>query len=332
MNKSSSSPFLDQVRGAIRVRHYSIRTEHAYISWIKQFIHFHGKRHPAELGDTEVCVFLTYLAQQRHVAAATQNQALNALVFMYRYVLEKPLGQLKSLTRAKKPARLPVVLSQQEITRLLSCLTNTHWLIACLMYGSGLRLMESVRMRVKDIDFSHRAVYVRDGKGGKDRVVTLADELSEPLSRHLETVKTLHERDLADNFGRVYLPYALEKKYPNAAIEWGWQYVFPAQRRSLDPRSNTQRRHHINESSVQKAVKNAVRMAKIDKPASCHSLRHSFATHLLESGADIRTVQDQLGHSDIRTTQIYTHVINRGGLAVKSPLSSIVTTQKVMEI
>ncbi len=307
----------------IRVRHYSIRTEQAYLSWIKQFIVYHGKRHPAELGDKEVGAFLTYLAQQRNVAAATQNQALNALVFLYRHVLEKPLGELQEVVRAKKPKRLPVVLSQQEVSRLLSHLTEVHWLIGCLMYGSGLRLMECVRLRVKDIEFAHRAIFVRDGKGGKDRVVTLADELLKPLSRHLETVKTLHARDAADGFGRVYLPYALEKKYPNAAAEWGWQYVFPAQRRSVDPRSKIERRHHINESSVQKAVKNAVRLARIDKPASCHTLRHSFATHLLEGGADIRTVQDQLGHADVRTTQIYTHILGRGGVAVRSPLSSV---------
>ena len=257
------------------------------------------------------------------MTAATQNQALNALVFMYRYVLDKPLGELQSLVRAKRPKRLPVVLTQQEVSHLLSHLTEVHWLIGCLMYGSGLRLMESVRLRVKDIDFFHRAVFVRDGKGGKDRVVTLADELLDPLARHLETVRTLHERDVIERFGRVYLPFALDKKYPNAASEWGWQYAFPAQRRSKDPRCNIVRRHHINESSIQKAVKKAVRMANIEKPASCHTLRHSFATHLLESGTDIRTIQDQLGHSDIRTTQIYTHVIGRGGLAVKSPLSSV---------
>jgi integron integrase len=212
-------------------------------------------------------------------------------VFMYRHVLEKPLGELQSLVRVKKPKRLPVVLTQQEVAHLLSHLIDVHWLIGCLMYGSGLRLMEGVRLRVKDIDFSHRAVFVRDGKGGKDRVVTLADELLEPLARHLEIVRTLHERDIAEGFGRVYLPFALDRKYSNAATEWGWQYTFPAQRRSVDPRSNIERRHHINESSIQKAIKKAVRMAKIDKPASCHTLRHSFATHLLASGADIRTVQ-----------------------------------------
>ena len=327
MTNSNPSPFLDQVRGAIRVRHYSIRTEQAYLAWIKQFILFNDKRHPAKMGDMEVSTFLTYLAQQRNVAAATQNQALNALVFMYRYVLKTPLGELQSIIRAKKPKRLPVVLTQQEVSHLLSHLTGAHWLIGCLMYGSGLRLMESVRLRIKDIDFSHRAIFVRDGKGGKDRVVTLANELVEPLERHLETVKTFYERDSAEGFGRVYLPFALDKKYPNAASEWGWQYAFPAHRRSKDPRTDIVRRHHINESSIQKAFKKAVRLAKIDKPASCHTLRHSFATHLLESGADIRTVQDQLGHNDIRTTQIYTHVIGRGGMAVKSPLSSLLLAQ-----
>jgi integron integrase len=324
MANFTSSPFLDLVRGAIRVRHYSIRTEQAYIAWVKQFILFNGKRHPAEMGDREVSRFLTYLAQQHNVAAATQNQALNALVFMYRYVLEKPLGELQSVVRAKKPKRLPVVLTQQEVADLLSSLTGIHWLIGCLLYGSGLRLMEAVRLRVKDIDFPHHAVFVRDGKGRKDRVVTLADELLEPLARHLESVKTLYERDKSEGYGKVYLPFSLDKKYPNAGSEWGWQYVFPARQRSLDPRSDIVRRHHINESSIQKGVKKAVRMANINKPASCHTLRHSFATHLLESGADIRTVQDQLGHSDIRTTQIYTHIIKRGGLGVKSPLSSLI--------
>ncbi len=323
MSNSTSSPFLDQVRGAIRVRHYSIRTEQAYVSWIKQFILFHGKQHPAQLSETEVASFLTYLAQERHVAAATQNQALNALVFMYRHVLEKPLGEIKAIVRAKKPKRLPVVLSQQEVKRLLSGLTDVHWLIACILYGSGLRLMEAVRLRVKDLDFPHQAIFVRDGKGGKDRVVTMASELVTPLIRHLESVKTLHGRDVIEGYGRVYLPFALEKKYPNAACEWSWQYVFPARRRNIDPRSNLERRHHIDESSVQKAIKKAVRLAEINKPASCHTLRHSFATHLLESGADIRTVQEQLGHNDIRTTQIYTHVLGRGGSIVKSPLSLV---------
>ena len=323
MANSNPSPFLDLVRGAIRVRHYSIRTEQAYISWIKQFIHFNKKRHPKDLGDVEVGLFLTYLAQQRNVAAATQNQALNALVFMYRHVLNMPLGELSSVVRAKKPKRLPVVMTQQEVSSLLSKLSDIHWLIACMLYGSGLRLMEGVRLRVKDIDFSHRAVIVRDGKGGKDRIVTLADELLEPLAGHLETVKTLHDRDVAEGFGRVYLPHALDKKYSNAGIEWAWQYAFPARRRSVDPRTGIKRRHHLDESSVQKAVKLAVRQANINKPASCHTLRHSFATHLLESGADIRTVQDQLGHVDVRTTQIYTHIIGRSGLAVKSPLSLV---------
>lgn len=328
MKASSPSPFIEQVRGAIRVRHYSIRTEKAYISWIKQFIYFQEKRHPAELGAAEVSEFLTYLAQQRNVAASTQNQALNALVFMYRCVLEKPLGELDSVVRAKKPQRLPVVLTQQETCRLLTKLDGIHWLLGCLMYGSGLRLMEALRLRVKDIDFQHRALLVIDGKGGKDRVVTLADELLEPLGAHLEMVRIVHKRDLAEGYGRVYLPYALHRKYPNAAIEWGWQYVFPALKRSIDPRSQCVRRHHIDASCVQKAIKRAVRSAGIDKPASCHSLRHSFATHLLENGADIRTVQDQLGHKDISTTQIYTHVIKRSGLAVRSPLGAIIQMHK----
>ena len=318
-----SSPFLDKVRAAIRVRHYSIRTEQAYVDWVRRFILFHGKRHPARMGEREVGEFLTYLAVQRNVAPSTQNQALNALSFLYKAVLERPLEQIHGVTRARKPARLPVVLTQEEVRALLRGLDGVHWLCACLLYGSGLRLMECVRLRVMHLDFNHRAILVIDGKGSKDRVVTLPDELIVPLRRHLGSVKNTFEKDLAEGFGAVYLPHALERKYPNAPREWHWQYVFPAAQRSIDPRSGVERRHHLDEQSLQRAIKHAVRKAGIQKPASCHTLRHSFATHLLERGMDIRTVQEQLGHKNIRTTQIYTHVLKRGGNAVVSPLGSV---------
>ena len=323
--KTEKSPFLQQVIDQIRVRHYSRRTEETYLHWIKRYIFFHKKRHPQEMGEREVAQFLTDLAVRGNVAAATQNIALNALVFMYRHVLDRPLQEINGVVRAKKPQRLPVVLTRDEVSRILSRLKGQYWLIACLQYGSGLRLIESVRLRVMDLDFEHRAVYVRNGKGGKDRVVTLADELISPLRRHLEVVRTQHERDLAEGFGAVYLPHALAKKYPNAEREWKWQYLFPAGQRSTDPRSGAERRHHLDESCVRKAVTGAVRAAGIHKKASCHTLRHSFATHLLERGQDIRTVQEQLGHKDVRTTQIYTHVIQRGGSAVRSPLGDIIS-------
>ena len=317
---NTSSPFLNEVIAAIRVRHYSIRTEKTYVGWIRRFILFHGKRHPAGMGATEVGEFLTHLAVAGNVAASTQNQALNALVFLYKAVLDRPLGDLHGVIRAKKPQRLPVVLSREEISGLLRHLEGSHWLAACLMYGSGLRLMECVRLRVMDIDFDHQAITVRGGKGAKDRVVTLAGSLTDTLKRHLSSVRNIHAKDLADGYGEVWLPHALARKYPNAAREWGWQYVFPASRRSTDPRSGIIRRHHLDESSLQRAVKIAVRKAGIRKPASCHTLRHSFATHLLERGMDIRTVQEQLGHKDLRTTQLYTHLLRRGGNAVVSPL------------
>lgn len=317
------SPFLRSVREVIRKRHFSIRTEQAYVNWIRRFIVFHGKRHPAQLGENEVAAFLSHLAVQGNVAAATQNQALNALVFMYRDVLDRPLGQFVGIVRAKRPQRLPVVLTPEEVGRILQALKGMYWLIGCLQYGSGLRLLESVRLRVKDLDFEHRAILVRDGKGAKDRVVTLPDELVIPLKRHLANRRTLFERDCAAGVGTVYLPFALARKYPMAAAQWAWQYVFVADKLSTDPRSGERRRHHADESSVQKAIRAAVGAAQIHKPASCHTLRHSFATHLLERGADIRTVQEQLGHVDVRTTQIYTHVIKRGGLAVKSPLGAV---------
>jgi integron integrase len=318
-----TSPFLEELRRAIRVRHYSIRTEQAYLMWVRRFILFHGKRHPREMGAAEVGTFLTHLAVDRKVAPNTQNQALNALVFLYDKVLGRPLGAVHGVVRAASARKLPVVLSPQEVVRVLAHLSGSYWLIACLQYGSGLRLLESVRLRVKDIDFAHRAILVRDGKGAKDRVVTLADELIGPLQRHLELRRDLFEQDRRAGYGTVYLPHALAAKYPNAAGEWGWQYVFVSHRIGFDPRTGAQRRHHVDESAVQKAVRRAVIAARVDKPASCHSLRHSFATHLLERGADIRTVQEQLGHADVRTTQIYTHVLQRGGRAVRSPLGGV---------
>ena len=269
---------------------------------MRRFILFHGKRHPRELGESQVGEFLTHLAVDRKVSASTQNQALNALVFLYKAVLERPLGDIGGVVRARRPQRLPVVLHVREVKALLRHLEGSHWLAACLMYGSGLRLLEALRLRVKDLDFEHRAIMVRDGKGQKDRVVTLADELIVSLQRHLEGVRLIHTKDLVDGFGEVYLPDALERKYPQAGRQWGWQYVFPAGKRSIDPRSSKERRHHIDESAVQKAVRAAVRKAGIDKPAGCHTLRHAFATHLLERGMDIRTVQEQLGHKDVRTT------------------------------
>ena len=311
---------LDEVRDLIRVRHYSIRTEEAYTRWIKEYIFFHDKRHPKEMGEREVSDFLSHLAVKRKVAASTQTQALSALLFLYRQVLKQPLDWLNDIERAKKPSRLPVVFSRAEAQAVLAQLDASLWLMASLLYGSGLRLMECLRLRVKDIDFGLNQIIVRDGKGGRDRVTVLPDSVKAPMQRHLAKVKALHERDLREGFGDVYLPYALEKKYRNASREWGWQYVFPAAKRSVDPRSGAVRRHHVDERVLQKAVKAAIRVADIPKPGSCHSFRHSFATHLLENGYDIRTVQELLGHKDVSTTMIYTHVLNKGGKGVKSPI------------
>lgn len=284
---------------------------------------FHKKQHPATLGEAEVAQFLSFLANEGQVASATQNLALNALVFLYKVVLERPLGEIAGIVRAKKPQRLPVVLTRSEVAALLKQLEGEYWLMASLMYGSGLRVMECVRLRIKDIEFSQRAIIVRDGKGDKDRVTMLPDPLIPPLQIQIEQVRMTHQRDLEAGFGAVYLPHALERKYPNAREETGWQYVFSARKRSVDPRSGVERRHHVHVDTVQKAVKQAVRQSGIEKPASCHSLRHSFATHLLENGYDIRTVQELLGHKDVRTTQIYTHILNRGGNAVRSPLTDL---------
>jgi integron integrase len=311
---------LDQVRGTIRLKHYSIRTEEAYTDWIRRFILFHKKRHPSEMNEVEVSEFLTHLARDANVAASTQNQALSALLFLYREVLNQKIGWLDKVERAKKPPKLPVVLSQAEVQRIFRHLAGVEKLMASLLYGSGLRLMECLRLRVKDVDFAYAQILVRDGKGGKDRVTMLPVNLAEPLQRHLLRVKTQHDQDLEDGFGTVHLPFALARKYPNAEREWSWQYVFPSSRLSIDPRSAKKQRHHMAEGILQQAIKKAVRAAGLTKPASCHTLRHSFATHLLENGYDIRTVQELLGHRDVSTTMIYTHVLNKPGLGVKSPL------------
>jgi len=318
---SQQSPkLLDQLRGAIRVRHYSIRTEEAYVDWARRFILFHGKRHPKVMGAEEVTAFLTHLALERKVSSSTQNQAKSALLFLYREVLGMELPWLDEVIAAKATRRLPVVLTQVEVRHLLESMSGTMGLVAGLLYGTGMRLLEGLRLRVKDVEFSRREIVVREGKGNKDRVTVLPENLLLPLQAHLEKVKALHERDLDAGFGEVYLPDALARKYPNAARAWGWQYVFPSPLRSVDPRTGVERRHHMYEASVQRAVREAAKLAKIHKPVTPHVLRHSFATHLLQAGYDIRTVQELLGHKDVQTTMIYTHVLNKGGRGVTSPL------------
>lgn len=313
---------LDQVRETIRRKHYSLRTEATYIGWIKKYIFFHGKRHPKEMGAPEMEQFLNHLAVAKKVAASTQNQALSALVFLYREVLRQDFDWMENLERAKRPSRLPVVLTESEVHNVLAHLDGQDWLMASLLYGAGLRLMECIRLRVKDIDFEYHQITVRDGKGAKDRVTMLPEASREVLKAHLDRVRTLHRQDLAAGVGDVYLPFALERKYKSASKQWTWQYVFPATQLSIDPRSAIERRHHVDEKSLQRAVKSALRKARVTKPASCHTFRHSFATHLLQRGQDIRTVQELLGHKDVRTTMIYTHVLNKGGRGVKSPLDS----------
>lgn len=311
---------LDRVRDVTRLKHYSLRTERTYCDWVERFIRFHGMRHPAEMVEPEVSEFLTDLARVGYVSASTQNQALSALLFLYKEVLKQEIGWLKGVERAKKPARVPVVLSRDEVHKIFAHLHGTPRLMAGLLYGSGLRLMECVRLRVKDVDFAYARITVRDTKGGRDRVTMLPVNLAAPLQRHLQKVKAQHEQDLADGFGEVWLPHALARKYANTAREWSWQFVFPSSRISVDPRSQVKRRHHIDESALQQAVKKAVRAARLTKPASCHTFRHSFATHLLENAYDIRTVQELLGHKDVSTTMIYTHVLNKPGIGVRSPL------------
>lgn len=319
--QSSTPPkLLEQVRARLRVKHYSIRTERSYVDWIKRFIWFHGKRHPKDMGAPELEAFLSHLAVDRNVSASTQNQAKSALLFLYKEVLGIDLTWLENVTQAKAPKRLPVVLTQSEAQQVLMQLEGTLGLMAGLLYGSGLRLMECVRLRVKDVEFSRHEIVVREGKGNKDRVTMLPTSLAEPLRLHLDKVKALHARDLDDGHGEVYLPNALARKYPKAGREWSWQYVFPSRVLSTDPRSGVVRRHHADEKALQRAMKKAVAEAGIVKPATPHSLRHSFATHLLTSGYDIRTVQELLGHKDVATTMIYTHVLNKGGRGVVSPL------------
>ena len=319
---ASAPRLLDQVRDKIRLKHYSIRTEQAYTDWVKRFVLFHKKRHPKDMSAGEVEQFLTHLAVAGKVSASTQNQAKSALLFLYRDVLSIDLPWLDEVVAAKAGKRLPVVLTVQETQRLLERVEDTSGLIARLLYGSGMRVMEGVRLRVKDVDFQRRELIVREGKGNKDRVTMLPQSLIEPLQQHLLRVKTLHERDLEAGFGNVYLPFALERKYPAAGREWHWQYVFPAAKRSIDPRSDVERRHHVSDQAVQRAVRQAARDANLTKPVTPHTLRHSFATHLLQSGYDIRTVQELLGHKDVQTTMIYTHVLNRGGRGVVSPLDA----------
>lgn len=315
---------LDQVRERLRLKHYSIRTERAYQGWIKRYILFHGKRHPTEMGKSEVEAFLTSLAVEYDVAAATQAQALSAILFLYREVLGQRLPWLDEVTRAKKPRRLPTVLSPEEVSTLIAAVDDPLMsLMVRLLYGTGMRVLEGVRLRVKDVDFSRREIVVREGKGDKDRVTMLPASLIEPLRVQVRWRKAVHDEDLAQQRGSVHLPHALAAKYPNAATAFAWQYVFPSPSHSVDPRSGVIQRHHLDEQRVQRAVRRAAERSRFDKVVSPHTLRHSFATHLLESGQDIRTVQELLGHSDVSTTMIYTHVLNRGGFAVRSPLDRI---------
>ncbi len=320
MDATSSPRLLDQIRNRIRARHYSLRTEKAYVYWARRFVRFCGLRHPRELGAADVERFLTHLAVEGKVSASTQNQALAAILFLYREVLETPLPWLDSVVRARRPARLPVVLTRDEVRRVLSLLSDSPRLVASLLYGSGLRLQECLQLRVKDIDLTRRELVVRDGKGAKDRVTMLPASLVPQVQRHLERVRTLFEADRSAARPGVSLPFALRRKYPQAATSWGWQYLFPARAFCRDPYSGETVRHHLYPQTVQRAVASAVHAAGIEKPASCHTFRHCFATHLLEDGYDIRTVQELLGHADVKTTMIYTHVLNRGGRAVRSPL------------
>jgi len=310
---------LDQMRDVLRTHHDAIRTEKAYVDWAKRFMLFHQKRHPTAMGRVEIEAFLTSLAVDRHSAASTQNQALSALLFLYKAVLRQEVESVDAV-RARKPKRLPTVLTKTEALQVLHAMVGVSQVMATLLYGSGVRGLECVRVRVKDVDCAQHSLLVRDGKGEKDRITMLPETLVASLQEHLVRVKQLHTKDLAEGYGAVSLPYALERKYPNANREWGWQYVFPAKSRSTDPRTGTERRHHLDESSLQKAVRAAARLAGIAKHVTCHTFRHSFATQLLEAGYDIRTVQELLGHQDVKTTMIYTHVLNRGAKAVRSPL------------
>ena len=314
---------MDEMREALRSRHYSKRTEQAYCLWVRRYIHFHKLRHPAEMTEPEINEFLTHLAVEEKVSASTQTQALSAILFLYRHVIFYELGDLGDVARARTPKRLPVVLSREEVRAVLGQMEGETWLMASLLYGSGLRLMECLRLRVQDIDFSLNEITVRNGKGAKDRVTMLPEALKPPLRDQLRRARAVHERDIADGWGRVVLPDALDRKYPNAPAEWRWQWVFPQATRWKDTRTGQQGRHHVHETVLQRAVKEAVRRSGVTKRVSCHTMRHSFATHLLESGYDIRTIQELLGHRDVSTTMIYTHVLNKGGRGVRSPFDHL---------
>lgn len=321
--KDKKPKLLDQLREAMQSRHYSRRTETTYVHWVKRFIYFHHVRHPKEMAEPEINAFLTNLAVKEHVSASTQNQALCAILFLYRYVLEKKIGDLGDVIRARKPVRLPVVMTSVEVKAILGNLSGDKWIIACLMYGAGLRLMECLRLRVQDVDFELNQIIVRDGKGNKDRVTMFPASVKKPLAEHLSNIKKTHEADIANGFGRVLMPDALARKYPNASKEWRWQWLFPQGNLWHNKETGERGRHHIDESIIQKAVKEAVAKSGLVKRATCHTFRHSFATHLLEDGYDIRTVQELLGHKDLKTTMIYTHVLNKGPAAVRSPADNL---------
>ncbi|MDJ0572972.1 MAG: integron integrase [Pleurocapsa sp. MO_192.B19] len=311
---------LSQVRDAIRLKHYSYQTEKTYVHWIKRYIFFHNKQHPKDMGGKEIEAFLTDLAVNQKVAASTQNQALHAILFLYKEVLRQELDLKVNAVRAKKTKYLPTVLTKEEVVAIIQQLSGVHQLLIKLLYGTGLRLSEGLNLRVKDVDFAQQQIIVRDTKGNESRVTMLPESIAEELKIHLQSVKIIHQQDLQKGYGSVYLPFALERKYPRAKYDWIWQFVFPSVSISKDPRSGEVRRHHLHESSLQKALKQAVRKAGIQKKVGCHTFRHSFATHLLQNGYDIRTVQELLGHKDVKTTMIYTHVLNRGGRGVRSPL------------
>ena len=321
--REAKPKLLDQLREALRSRHYSHRTEQTYCHWVKRFIYFHNVRHPSEIREPEINAFLPHLAVKEKVSASTQNQALSALLFVYRHVLGREIGDLGEVIRARKPTRLPVVMTREEVKAVLGNLAGDKWLMASLMYGAGLRLMECLRLRAQDIDFSRNEILIRDGKGAKDRITMLPESLKAPLQEHLRAVKAVHEKDLADGWDRVPMPDALDRKYPNAPREWRWQWVFLQENRWRNAKTGEKRRHHVDESLVQKAVRTAVTRAGLIKRVTCHTFRHSFATHLLEGGYDIRTVQELLGHKDVKTTMIYTHVLNRGPSGVRSPVDGL---------
>ena len=318
-----SQKLLDRVRSEIRYRRYSIRTEKSYVAWIKRFIYFHGKRHPLELTEKDIRSFLNHLVSERNVSASTQNQALCSIVFLYRHVLKLNLKWIDDINWSKRPKKLPVVFTKDEVKNVLVMIDGQSWLMSSLLYGAGLRLTECIRLRIQDVDFGYHQLIVRNGKGDKDRVTLLPDQLQDQLKKQVEKVHLIHQKDLENGFGRVFLPDALERKYPNAAAEFRWQYLFPSEKISRDPRSGIKRRHHVSRDYLQLSVKKAVKKAGFNKSGTCHTFRHSFATHLLEAGYDIRTVQELLGHKDVSTTMIYTHVLNKGGQGVKSPLDRL---------